>query len=222
MVNFSLDFLLNSHCLGYRSKAVHEKNMCNTEESCAVLGSRQQAPGPLWCSWCPSPTDEDPGWARDRQGSPSQCTAQGRKVDSDPSGVGKRGSTCFALPVPAKRATVLLLGHGSFRRCTLLGNPWWSSPQWQQRKFHQAAGVCRRAAESQLRIPVVLQKQRRSSILNEDLSLHGFWSGETGSPARAGPTRTSLYGLFDGQQQFRWRVTINSPPAFLFTLFVIT
>ncbi len=49
--------------------------------SCAVLGSRQQAPGPLWCSWCPSPTNEDPGWARDGQGSPSQCTAQGKNTD---------------------------------------------------------------------------------------------------------------------------------------------
>ncbi len=49
--------------------------------SCAVLGSRQQAPGPLWCSWCPSPTNEDPGWARDRQGSPSQRAAQGKNTD---------------------------------------------------------------------------------------------------------------------------------------------
>lgn len=31
-----------------------------------------QSPGPLWCSWWPSPTSEDPGWARDCQGSLSR------------------------------------------------------------------------------------------------------------------------------------------------------
>lgn len=42
--------------------------------------SRQQAPGPLWCSWCPSPTNEDPEWARDRKGSPSQRTSSQGKI----------------------------------------------------------------------------------------------------------------------------------------------
>lgn len=196
--------------------------MCNTEESCAILGSRQQAPGPLWCSWCPSPTNEDPGWARDRQGSPSQCIAQGRKVDGDPGGVGKRRAPCPALPVPVKRATVLLLGHGSVGRRTLPGNPRRSSSQWQQRRFHQAAGVCRGAVESQLRVPVASEKQRRSIVHHEDLPLHGFWSGKTRSSTGAAQAWSSLYGLFHRQQQFWWRVTITlsltlkmPPPLFL-------
>lgn len=40
------------------------------------------------------------------------------------------------------------------------------------------------------------------SVHHEDLPLHGFRSRETGSPAGARPTRSSLYGLFHGKQQF--------------------
>ncbi len=58
----------------------------------------------------------------------------GRKVDSDSGGVGKRRP---ALPVPVKRATVRLLGHGSVGQRTLPGNPRWSSSQWQQRRVRQ-------------------------------------------------------------------------------------
>lgn len=59
-----------------------------------LVGSRlpnsiPQSPGPLWCSWWPSPTSEDPGWARDCQGSLSRrattsgdqsCAQQSHKV----------------------------------------------------------------------------------------------------------------------------------------------
>ncbi|XP_056307476.1 LOW QUALITY PROTEIN: ornithine decarboxylase antizyme 2a [Danio aesculapii] len=61
MVHFSVDFLHNTHFSGYQSKAAYEENMCNTEESCAVLGSRQRAPGPLWCSDAPLPLTKIPG-----------------------------------------------------------------------------------------------------------------------------------------------------------------
>ncbi|XP_057186345.1 LOW QUALITY PROTEIN: ornithine decarboxylase antizyme 2a [Triplophysa rosa] len=61
MIHFSLDFFLNIYRLGYQSKVIYEDNMCNTEESCAVLCSMQRAPGPLWCSDAPLPLTKIPG-----------------------------------------------------------------------------------------------------------------------------------------------------------------
>ncbi|XP_062849694.1 LOW QUALITY PROTEIN: ornithine decarboxylase antizyme 2a [Trichomycterus rosablanca] len=68
MVNYSVELLLNSYCFGCHSKTAVtcEENMRDTEESSSLVGStlhcsRQQAPGPLWCSDAPHPLTKIPG-----------------------------------------------------------------------------------------------------------------------------------------------------------------
>ncbi|NP_001278939.1 ornithine decarboxylase antizyme 2a [Astyanax mexicanus] len=70
MVNYSVELLLNSHCFGCqtRSKPIFSSAeiMRDTEESSSLVGarlhcSRQQAPGPLWCSDAPHPLTKIPG-----------------------------------------------------------------------------------------------------------------------------------------------------------------
>ncbi|XP_036432460.1 LOW QUALITY PROTEIN: ornithine decarboxylase antizyme 2a [Colossoma macropomum] len=70
MVNYSVELLLNSHCFGCQTKdKIHfssEEIMRDTEESSSLVGSRlhcsrQQAPGPLWCSDAPHPLTKIPG-----------------------------------------------------------------------------------------------------------------------------------------------------------------
>ncbi|XP_023256152.1 LOW QUALITY PROTEIN: ornithine decarboxylase antizyme 2-like [Seriola lalandi dorsalis] len=70
MVNFSVEFLLSSNCLGCEKRRKDpcflEAIMLNTEESSWLAGSRlpcsiPQAPGPLWCSDAPHPQLKIPG-----------------------------------------------------------------------------------------------------------------------------------------------------------------
>lgn len=40
--------------------------LCSSSlHSLSLHCSSTRGPGPLWCSWCPSPTPEDPRWARE-------------------------------------------------------------------------------------------------------------------------------------------------------------
>nr|XP_020516406.1 LOW QUALITY PROTEIN: ornithine decarboxylase antizyme 2-like [Labrus bergylta] len=70
MVNFSVEFLLNSNCFscqkGAKDPCFLEAIMLNTEESSWLAGSRltcsiPQSPGPLWCSDAPHPLLKIPG-----------------------------------------------------------------------------------------------------------------------------------------------------------------
>ncbi|XP_076863049.1 LOW QUALITY PROTEIN: ornithine decarboxylase antizyme 2a [Brachyhypopomus gauderio] len=70
MVNYSVEFLLNSHCFGCQRKdripVFSKEIMRDTEESSSLvdsrlLCSRQKAPGPLWCSDAPHPLTKIPG-----------------------------------------------------------------------------------------------------------------------------------------------------------------
>lgn len=158
MVNISVEFLINSSCFGCQtgSKApcFLEAIMLNTEESSWLAGSLMpssipQAPGPLWCSWCPSPTAKDPGWARDCQGSLSRrATTQGWQANSD-AGRSSEWEPLFSpLPLPAEWAPLGLLGYGFIRRQPLPGDSFRAAGGGEQRGANCSARVCRREAQS--------------------------------------------------------------------------
>ncbi|XP_060770374.1 LOW QUALITY PROTEIN: ornithine decarboxylase antizyme 2a [Neoarius graeffei] len=69
MVNYSVELLLNSYCFGCQRKDKtlfgSQETMRDTEDSASLVGSRlhcsrQQAPGPLWCSDAPHPLTKIP------------------------------------------------------------------------------------------------------------------------------------------------------------------
>lgn len=182
-------------------------NSCTEVQCC-----RHLAPGPLWCSWCPSPIVEDPRWARDWQGSAfKNFIAQAREAYSEARFSSTWKTTHFAFLLSTDWIKGFLLDCNTFQSKPLLRNIGRGIGWRRQRRADRFTGVCRREDQNRVCFCILWQESEGSSIAFKNIWLFGLWDGKTRSSHGSCPKWCPLHGVLVGSKFIWWIVVLRTP-----------